>query len=179
MMMTMIDRGGFPVAGPPPAYEVREMNAAGRVDIDWVRAQAGRAVKWIDPLNARISRNHLPCRPVILHMDRDVKEMARSQVKMLAMFGEAVGSRRRAVRAFTKSLARDKPILTARLNALGTVYSFTFDWVLAEPERAARKLGAIIRAETGRGFDVRAAAAVPAARSPLCAPDLSMEMGLI
>ena len=179
MMMTMIDRGGFPVAGPPPAYEVREMIPRGKVDIDWLRSQAGRAVKWIDPINARISRNSLPCQPIILHMDRDTKEMARSQVKMLAWFGEGIiGPRRRAVRAFAKSIARDKPTLTARLNALGIVYSFTFEWVLAEPETAARKLGAIIRAETGCGFDVRAASAVPKARSPLCAPDLSLEMGL-
>lgn len=85
MMMTMLDRGGFPVVGPRPAYEVGEMSPMAKPDPQWLRACAGKAVKWIDPIKARISRNDLPTAPVIIHMDRDKRNMAASQVKFLSM----------------------------------------------------------------------------------------------
>lgn len=175
MMMTMLDAGGFPVAGPRPAYEVDEM-LPGRIDRAWVRAQAGRAVKYIDPLVARISRNDLPVRPIIIHMRRDVTEMARSQIKMLEMAGYAIGDRRRAVRAFAADLTKKAPTLQGRIDALGTVYHFSFEWVLAEPNAAARKLGAIIAEHFDTPLDIAAAAFVPEPRSPLCAPDMAREL---
>lgn len=179
MMMTMLDRGGFPVVGPPPAYEVGEMSPMAKPDLQWLRSCAGKAVKWIDPLKARVSRNDLPVSPIIIHMDRAKRDMAASQVKFLSMFcpGAATNDRRTR-RLFERSLIADAPILQGYLNATGTVYSFTFDWVLREPLSAAQKLAAIIRHEFDRDFDVAAAASVPLPRSPECAPGLSIEMSM-
>jgi len=175
MMMNMLDQGGFPVAGPRPAFEVAQM-VPGRVDLDWVHAQAGKAVKWIDPLNARIRRNDLPVAPVIIHMGRDFGEMARSQVKLL---GSLVTDSRNTRRAFKKDIEAKAPKLAATLNATGSVYHMTFEWVLHETEAAAQKLAGIIATEFGRVFDARTAATVPLQRSPLCAPDLSIEEAMI
>lgn len=178
MMMTMLDRGGFPCAGQRPAYEVDQMNPVNGIDKVWLRQQAGRAVKWIDPTVARIYRNDLPKPPVIINMTRDSEQIARSQVKMAKELLGFPGGRK-AIRLLRKSLDADRPKLDAILNGLGTVYSFTFDFVLREPKQAADKLSAIIRNEyNGFGFNAIAAASVPIFRSSECAPDLSIEMRL-
>lgn len=176
MMMSMLDHAGFPVAGPRPAYEVDQMIPFRGVDMDWLRAQSGRAVKWIDPLNARVSRNSLPSAPVIIHMCRDTREMARSQVKLLAQTGMPIIENRRTWRALAKDIARKKPTLVSRLTSLGEVHHFSFEWVLADPSAAVAKLAAIVRHHFGVEIDVRNAVGVPLARSPLCAPDLSIEL---
>lgn len=179
MMMTMLDRGGFPVVGPRPAYEVGEMSPMAKPDPQWLRACAGKAVKWIDPIKARISRNDLPTAPVIIHMDRDKRNMAASQVKMVStFFPVAATNDRRTRRLFERSLSADAPTLHGYLCATGMVYSFTFEWVLREPLAAAQKLAAIIDHEFDRGFDVAAAAAVPLPRSPECAADISIELSM-
>jgi hypothetical protein len=172
MVMTMLDRGGFPVAGDRPDYEVATM-MPGRVDLAWVRRQAGSAVKWVDPLSARISRNDLPVRPVIIHMDRTTREQALSQIKLLG-----IPTSRNLRRRWTKSLVSDKARLRALLDHTGTTYSFTFEWVLDQPEQAAQKLAAIIAHEFQQAFDHNAAALVPKFRSSRCANDLSIEAGL-
>lgn len=176
MAMTMIDRGGFPVAGPRPAYEVDQMRP-GMVDLDWVRAQAGRAVKWIDPLVARVSRNDLPGPAVIIHMNRPSRDIAASQVKMLSTF-TGIPNDRRIRRAFEKDIEGKRGTLSARLNSMGVVYTMTFEWALAHPHQAAQKLAAIVKHEFGAQFDVDAAAAVPITRHPRCAPDMAIEFGM-
>ena len=179
MMMTMLDRGGFPVCGPAPAYEIDAMGVAGRVDPDWLRRQSGRAVKWINPLVSLVSRNDLPIRPVILHMDRDTDAMARSQLKLLQWSGTPSGLGRRAVRGFARSIDRDKLTLAARLPHLGTVHRLAFRDVLADPAFAALQLAAIVETVFAVGFDHHAAAAVVVSRPPSCAPDMAIEEALI
>ena len=179
MVMTMLDRGGFPTTGPRPDYELPDRISPERgVDREWVRTQAGRAVKWIDPLRARISRNDLPRAPIIIHMDRPSRDMAASQVKLLQFSGAIVGSRN-ARRAMAASLDREKPTLAARLNATGTVYHMSFGWVLADPQAAAGKLAAIIAHEFEAPFDAAAAACVPFRRGAGCAPDMAIEERLL
>lgn len=173
MVMTMLDRGRFPVSGPRPAYEVDEM-APCRVNVAWVRDQSGRAVKWVDPLKATISRNDLPTGPVVLHLRRSAREMAASQVKLLASTYGVVNDRRTR-RLFERDIQHVTPTLGARLETLGTVYSMDFEEILAHPITAANRMAVIIARHFGTVFDVDAAASVPLPRSPLCAPDLSIE----
>lgn len=178
LAMTMLDRGGFPVAGPRPAYEVPEMRL-GRPDTEWVRRQTGRAVKWVDPLNARISRNDLRGPAVVIHMTRPAREIAASQVKMAAMTFVGVPNDRRTRRAFAADILSKEGALSARLDSLGVVYHLSFDWVLSRPDEAAAKLAAIVKHEFGRDFDTLRAADAVIPRSPLCAPDMSIELMLL
>lgn len=177
MMMTMLDRGGLPCAGPRPDYEVDQM-APGGPDLEWVRAQSGKAVKWISPL-------YTPIRPADLehisattiYMQRDFREMAASQVKLLG--SRIVVNPRHARRVMAANMQKEAPAQEAMLNKLCPVYHFTFEWVLAHPQDAAQKIAAIVLHEFGIGFDAEAAARVPLHRDPRCAPDLSIEARLL
>lgn len=178
MVMTMLDKGGFPVSGPRPAYETSEM-ALGRVDHAWVRAQAGRAVKWIDPLKAPIRPEDLQGTPaVILMLRRNAREQAASQVKMASTFAGAINDRRTR-RAFESDIVKATPALRMHLSALGPVYVLEFEDILADPLRAAGQLEELIFDHFDWwGFAVDKAAIVPISRSPKCAPDLSFELQL-
>jgi len=176
MVMQMLWRGGFPVAGPPPVFETDHMQM-GRVDLDWLRQQEGAAVKWIDPPKAPISRNDLPREPVVIVMQRDTREQARSQIKLLRTFGTHVTHDRRTRRAWQAQIEADTVKMLRRLDDVGTCYHLSFEFVLTAPAQAASKLRAITLREFGHDLDVQAAASVVRARSPECAPDLSVEMG--
>lgn len=175
MLMHMLWRGGFPVAGPPPAFETDHMSPRG-VDLAWVRQQSGKAVKWLDPINARISRNDLPAPPTVIVMTRDAREQARSQIKLLRTFGARIVDDRRTRRAWQRSVEADTVAMNARLAHVGTCYHLSFGFVLSDPAAAANKLAAICLREFGRELDQQAAASVVMRRSPACAPDLSMEL---
>ena len=178
MMMTMLDRGGFPCSGPRPAYEVEEMSPIPGIDTAWLAQQQGRAVKYIDPTQARISRNNFVAPPVIIHMDRDVVQMANSQAKLMeTLFGMKLG--RQGRKALHRSLLNDKPTLAAILASLGRVYSFTFGTALREPMRTAEKIATILHDEFECNFDIGNAASVPIARSPECAADMRIELGMV
>lgn len=177
MMMTMLDRGGIQCAGPRPDYEVDQM-APGGPDLEWVRAQSGKAVKWISPLYTPIrpaDLEHIPA--AIIYMQRNLREMAASQVKFLGSMISV--NARHARRVMAANMQKEEPAQEAMLNKLGTVYHFTFEWVIAHPRDAAQKLAAIVSHEFGLNFDVEAAGRVPLSRDPRCAPDLSIEAGML
>lgn len=176
MVMNMLWRGGFPVAGEAPAFETDHM--LGSVDTAWLRDQAGRAVKWIDPLNASISRTDLSAEPAIIILRRDPKEQARSQLKLLALTGVPVRTDRNMVRAMSRSITEDARRMESQLPGIGACYDMTFEGVLANPYQAAHTLGTVIRQYFGATFDTESAAAVVLARSPICALDLSVEINM-
>ena len=174
MVMTMLDKGGFPVAGSRPDYEIDQMSA-GRVDHAWVRVQAGRAVKWIAPDLSPIRPADLQGVPAVtLMLHRDVREQAASVLKMGGM---AEG--RQARRAVVAGLRRSEPVIRSIVYALGPVYHLDFESILLDPLRAAGRLEELIIDHFDRGFAIDKAAIVPIARSPKCAPDLSFELGQV
>jgi len=177
MMMTMMDRGGLPCAGPRPDYEVDQM-APGAPDLEWLRAQSGKVVKWISPLYTPIRTADLERTPaVIIYMQRNFREMAASQVKFLGPLIRV--NARHARRVMAANMQKEARAQEAMLNNLGSVYHFTFEWVLAHPRDAAQKLAAIVSHEFGLNFDVEAAGRVPLSRDPRCAPDLSIEASML
>lgn len=178
LVMTMLDAGGFPVTGPRVSYEPAERWRGGRPDMDWLRAQGGRAVKWIDPTHHFTLPGSLTQRPVIILMERNPREQARSQVKLLSMMGmKGVG--RRAERAMERSIKRDVPPMRAHLRNSAIVHGIDFEDVLENPFWAARKLGRLVAYHYGADFDAESAASVVMPRHPSCAPDLSMETTIL
>lgn len=175
LVMNMLARGGMPCSGPAPAYETRRLSHR-EVDLPWVRAQAGRAVKWLDPHKVQILAHHLPTRPVIICLARDPQHQARSQIKMAAAFGMPVISDRRTIRAMAASLRDEQIEIERLLDRLGDCYHLSFEWILGNPWAAAQKLCAIIAdKDLAPGFVAERAAEIVLPRSPHCAPDLSIE----
>lgn len=172
-VMNMLWRGGVPVGGPPPVFEADEMGRR-EVDLPWLRAQAGKAVKWVDPLLFRLAPGALRPPPAIVLLSRDPKEQAKSQLKFLSPVFAGFGHRDQR-RAMAASVARDTRRLASTLEALGTVYHLTFKFLLNDPQTASRKLAAITHSALGADLDIAAAASVVRRRSARCAPDLSIE----
>lgn len=179
LLMTMLDAGGFPVAGPRPAYEVPEFWTVDGPDAAWLEAQRGRAVKWILPSPDQVSRVTRASRPLVLLMTRDLRQQARSQVKLLAGVGmslDSAGGERGIERQMERSLRRDLPVLRARLRAVATVHELAFETLLRDPGAVALLLADMMAAEFGfTGFDIAAAQRVVIDRSSDCLPDFRME----
>ncbi len=173
MAMTMLDAGGFPVTGPRPAYELPDHWRAGRPDMDWLRDQHGRAVKWIDPTLHFTLPGRLTVRPVIVLMTRRAREQARSQVKLLG--GRDAGLGRRAENAVERSIRRDMPVMRAQLRGSAIVHELAFEDVLENPWWAARSVGRLLGRHFDADFDAETAASVVIARDPACADGFAME----
>lgn len=173
LMMTMLDAGGFPVSGPRPSYEIPNRWRAGRPDITWLNLQGGKAVKWIDPTrnSSLLSKLNIPS--VVLLLERDAREQARSQIKLISEEVKIYG--RRAEKAMERSIRHDSPIVRARLRTRAIVYPMRFEDILKHPKRTADLLQRLIDVQFGQPFDAERAAAVVISRHPSCAPDLSME----
>lgn len=172
MLMTMLDAGGFPTEGPRPSYEIPGRWTAGRPDMEWLAAQGGRAVKWIDPTRHSTLPGKLEAKPVIILLERNPREQSRSQIKLL---GGAMNLGRRAEKAMERSIRRDVPIMRAQLRGSAFVHIIEFEDVLQNPFWAARKLGRLVGFHFDRDFDDETAARVVVPRHTSCAPDLTME----
>lgn len=174
MVMTMLDAGGFPVTGPRPSYEVPERWRGMRPDMDWLRAQGGKAVKWIDPTHCPTLLGRLAPRAVVILLTRNPRQQAQSQVKLA--FGRRCEERGRLGKALERSLRRDLPIMRANLRSgAAAVHEFRFEDVLAAPLAAASQMGEIAAEHFGTLFDAGAASRVVIARGPECQPHLSVE----
>lgn len=178
MLMTMLDAGGFPVAGPRPAYELSERFWAGGFDRAWLSAQRGCAVKLIDPSRYVLRDSDFSAPPVTILMERRAAQQSRSQVKLLNIgLDGALG--RKTERALRRSIEADSPRLRAKMGHLGFVYRVQFEKVLADPASAADRLARIVRHHWGRSLNTSGASAAVIARDPRCLPDLTMEAAVL
>lgn len=177
MVMRMLDRGGIPVAGSRPAYEPDQMKWNMPVSFRqrWVMEQAGRALKWIDPVHAVLDWNKWTGGEVtFLLMRRDPEHQARSMAKMV---GQRVS--KSGVAALAQNIRADQKRTEAYLERAGNVYSASFEWGLKEPAELAAKLAQICKVSLGLNLDQAAAAGAVIRRTPWCAPDLAIEEQLM
>lgn len=167
MVMTMLDAGGFPVSGPRPSYEVPAAFGPGRADPVWIEAQAGRAIKVIDPTACPITRHPFSTPPVVICLKRDAKQQAKSQLRF------ADPDHRwppHQIGAMKRSLEQDTPRMVAALRTLTPhLYVLPFETVLASPYGAAALLETISMQHFGRTFD-----AIRAGRMVLDRPKTAM-----
>lgn len=177
MVMTMLDAGGFPVAGPRPAYEVAAAMGVGRLDHDWMDWQTGRAVKVIDPTTCPLHRYPFRVPPVVICLQRDLTQQARSQI---ALATGRFDPPRHMVKAVARDLRRDTPPMRARLSGLaGHLYGETFEGALKNPYRFAALLEHIAQVHFNRPFDAAAATRVVLDRPITCMPDHRIEAALL
>ncbi len=169
-MMQLLWNGGAPVAGPAPAFEDDRLSPAG-IDLPWIKAQRGKILKWVDPINTRLPAG-IPAKTIL--MLRDPKEQARSQIKMLRTLGSLdIPDTRRNQRRWASTLRRDTPIMVAYLRKRGPVLIVGFADLLAQPLDTAELvqdfLGTTIFPDTYSGADAILN------RGPECAPDMWIE----
>lgn len=163
MMMSMLAAGGVPVTGSAPDYEVDRVSQS-PIDVMWLRSLGDSVVKVLDP--HRVWPRHFPAR--FIWMDRNAKEQARSQRKFLRAIGYSARSSALAA-ALRKDRARSLLALAEYTRLL-----ISFEEAINAPLATAERLRIYFPE-----IDVNAAAATVLARSPCCAPDLSIEIAQI
>lgn len=103
LMMQMLHAGGVPCIGEWPAYETSASNF-GSFDPVAFAALRGTAIKLIDP--ARLPIGAMP-NHIVIWLERDPVEQAKSQVKMMQGFGAGVPANRKTIRTMVSGIRRD------------------------------------------------------------------------
>lgn len=166
LVMQMLHAGGVECLGAPPAFEPPESSPM-CLTRDWMRGQAGKAFKLLDPQLSRVAFEGE--RAVVVLLQRDVKQQAASMAK----FGELVAGLsygRSERRRLAASFERDLPKARAKFATLPTLL-LSFERLILEPAIAARMLGSALH-PYGFQLDEVLAASVVRARSPDCYPGL-------
>jgi hypothetical protein len=177
LTLQMLHRAGIRCAGRWPGFEPAEMNPLRKpIDSSWLMEQQGGAVKWLDPHLARFA-NHVP--GVVIWIDRDWKEQAKSQVKFAkTMLNQTEQEATRTEwRGMSMILRRD------RAQALHETLRFprcftTFERLITSPLNTSMAIAAFLKPH---GYDVdpqkMATCVIP--RVVACRRDLSIEASLI
>lgn len=175
-MMQMLWHGGCKTAGKAPAFEDTRLSVS-NVDLAWLEEQRGTAVKLLLPV-ARPLTGFVQAKTI--WMDRNFKDQARSQIKMLRAFSdpETTGNiPDSAIGKFTRQMQRERPVRMGELRKLGPVLVVRFKDLLKDPTGTAQRVQKFL-GEDLMPDDKQAANAV-IARSHRCAPDMRMEAALL
>lgn len=164
LVMQMLEAGGIRVTGQYPAFELDR--CAGPCDLAWLSDHSGQAIKVLDP--------HIHNWPTgldlrVIWLDRKYIEQAKSQVKFgSALTGLGMACNRQHLRAWAKSLARDRAKCLALFEHLALApLVMQFEQIIEQPLLIAEKLAAFTGAR-----DVVGMAAVVRPRKSSCYPGL-------
>lgn len=168
LMMHMLDAVGVQTyANDKAAFEHDDLT----IDADIAKLLpviGDRACKILDPYHMRWPER---CEVPVIWMDRNFKEQAKSQVKLLRM-GSGFSIPGQAWRAIAKSLEMDIPVCMALYRRLGArVLRVRFEELLSEPLLVASRVIDFL----GLSADPHIMARQVRQRSPNCATDLEME----
>lgn len=167
MLMQMLARGGVKCLGRAPGYE----DARASIDDfapEWFAGLSNCAVKVLSPEKCRIADmpNH-----IVVWLDRDSDEQAKSMIKFLNFFGAPVWSNRVVRKTLAASIKRDRATARAKIGGGGGTDFLTlrFETVLADPIAAATRIVEFL-ARHGYALDAQRMAAAVKQRSPKCLP---------
>lgn len=172
LLLQMLARAGVPCAGTFPDYEAGEVKP-GEVDAAWLRRQAGRAVKILDPHRARIPAE-VPGPAIWL--DRSFREQARSQAKLARLLGGLPVAGRGHLCRWERGLEVERG---EALRALAgrELLTLTYEFLLRDPSGAAARIGDFLAPQWR--LDIERMPAAVRKRDPRCAPGLDLEWGLL
>lgn len=178
LTMHMLAAGGMACVGEAPGYEPRELLGLRR---EWIDAQAGRAMKMIDP-HAFGFPPPTQGSPSVrtIWLDRNPVEQARSQAKFAHMVGGLPMPNRDHMRRWTRGLPTDRRAALKALKVASAAPGLMMDFeaLLGLPVTAAAAIAEFL-APDFPNLDVGAMAAVVRDRPTSCAPDLAIELDLI
>lgn len=165
MTMQMLHAGGIECLGEWPSFEHEK---AMDLDMEWLRAQEGKALKVLDP-----QRNSLPRGPEykVIWLDRNTRQQAMSAINLLRLTtGVDVGGAVN-IKNLMRSYKKDRPLAIAALRRTGAaILAMRFEDLLARPQEEARRIAVFL----GLNMDAQAMAGVVIPRGPECRPDLLM-----
>lgn len=139
LAMQMLAAGGMPTTGLYPGFEDEAVMATMKARAAFYRANAGRAIKVLDPHLYPIPGG-LEYRAVWL--DREPREQAKSIVKWAgAMLGHGVHAPRGRAKAIERGLQRDRAKAIDQVKSVTRDILFlTFEQLVEGPASAAKAL---------------------------------------
>jgi hypothetical protein len=173
LTMNMLHAAGIPCIGCAPAFEVAEINHRA-VSRDFLNRYPGHAFKHLDPHLAPLPRE-LPL--LVIWLDRDPKEQAKSQAKFVTVLMGLPTPTRAHIRRMAQGLKRERPVALAQYNGCPRLV-LQFEEVLKEPRTAALQIAAFLRAYWGL-LDIDRMAAQVRSRTPECQPGLDIELAML
>lgn len=132
LIMQMLAAGGMPMTGQPTMYEDARASHT-RLDPEWIRAQEGKAVKFLTPHVDTL----LPADYRIIWLDRDIKAQAKSHARFMRTMG-GVANRK----ATEHNIKANRKKAIRYCQSLGEVQFFRFEDILQDPEGNAERLAA-------------------------------------
>lgn len=154
LMMQMLQAGGVPCEGEWPAFEVDAMTPAG-FDPAAFDQRRGHAVKMIDP--ARLAPVKLP-HHVVIWMQRDFAQQARSVIKFSAAGGVVATGSRQERRGIEAMLRREDPQHKAALGVAARTPALLvhFEQTLLDPRLIAGRVVEFLGRHGWAGLDTEA-----------------------
>jgi hypothetical protein len=163
LMMRMLRAGGMQIfcdAGKTESCETDHIFGLPS-NWGWLSECQGKAVKLLDPhKNRPVSSFEFR----FIWMNRDPIEQAKSQLKLLNVFGEMNVGSRHEIRAMASLNRRDLKDALGVCKLFGPTMAINFEDVLTHPEPIARSVSLFL----DRELDVKAMAAQVVQRSPKC-----------
>lgn len=176
LMMQMLYAAGVPCVGNWPDFETGASSFGG-FDPTAFAALRGKAIKLITPAELPIGEmpNH-----IVIWLDRDPEEQARSQLKMVASFVRHVDMSRKNIRAMAAGNRRERAPNMAAIGANGRCPTLilSFEHLLTEPTDASIRIDAFLHEHDYRGLNFEAMRRQIRLRSPACYPGM-MEVYLL
>jgi hypothetical protein len=174
LVMQMLEAAGLPCLGEYPGFEDARFNHC-PVPADLLRSHAGHAVKCLNPHLTPLAYD-APW--IVVWLDRNLTEQARSQIKFATVFmRSAPPTTRRDLRRMAAGLREERgPAMRAFAGRPRTYLQF--EEIVASPSKAAYRLAKWLEPWHGV-LDERAMAAVVRPRGPECQPGIEMEIALL
>lgn len=149
LTMAMLASAGLETIGAAPGYE-DERTFPTRVDLQWLHAQEGRAIKLLDPellpLHA-LQRDRFAA----IFLTRDAKQQMLSGLKFSRWQGLRPSANRKARLALAAGIERDTAAAIKMLRATGNpLLVFPFERLVRLPDVAAGELVDFLEPYTGR-----------------------------
>lgn len=175
LTMQMLAAGGLSCTGKYPAFEDDRAGLQKPIDREWFHTLGGQAVKVLDPHINRIpAGEHVR----VIWLSRRPSEQCASIIKMMVHLEGAPEPNNKQRKRLLEALAKDTREGIRTVRELSSVFMvMNFEVILAQPLNMANAIAHYLR--DIQELDVFAMAKVVRPRSPLCAPDMSMEINLM
>lgn len=166
LMMQMLHAAGVPCVGEWPAFET-DASAIGSFEPLAFASRTGQAIKLIDPANLKIGDmpNH-----VVIWLDRDSREQAKSQVKFAQLSVGRLPNTRLAIRAMEAGLRKTRSRHRSRVGIPSVCphIDVRFENLIEAPHVTAGEISDFLGRHGWGGLDARIMASQVRRRSPQC-----------
>lgn len=177
LTMQMLHRAGIPCAGEWPAFEPDEIAPSrGYLDRDWLKSHAGHAIKLLDPFRFHIDAD---IDRLIIWLDRDHKQQARSQAKFTHLLAGVPMPNRRQLRRWEGRLFEDRPRSMLRLGLKWPKLVVRFEDLIQPGSVTTAEITTFLRGFGLGDFSAEEMQKAIRPRGPECQPGLDIELSLI